>query len=246
MGKHHLKQLGKMIEYILFHRPDEFGLFLNDDGSLPIKELLWALNEETGWKHVRSGHLKELSHSGLQLPFVVEESLIRPKYASRQVRPMGVPPRLLFFAAKRKTYPVILKHGLKPGGRPHVPLTTTEQMALRIGKRRDRNPILITVHAIRAHHSGHEFLSCGELLYLVKTLPPTFVSGPPLRETPQPRKVSRPPPAAKEPEIPQMVGSFLLDPARDPDLMRRQQRKQKKDRERQISQERRRKRRRRT
>jgi len=246
MGKHHLKQLGKMIEYILLHRPDEFGLFLNDDGSLPIKELLWALNEETGWKHVRSGHLKELSYSGLQLPFVVEESLIRPKHASRLVRPMGVPPQLLFFAAKRKTYPVILKHGLKPGGRPHVPLTTTEQMALRIGKRRDRNPILLTVHAVRAHHSGHEFLSCGELLYLVKTLPPTFISGPPLRETPQPRKVSRPPSAVKEPEIPQMVGSFLLDPARDPDLMRRQQRKQKKDRERQISQERRRKRRRRS
>jgi putative RNA 2'-phosphotransferase len=246
MGKHYLKKLGKMIEYILLHRPDEFGLFLNDDGSLPIKELLWALNEETGWKHVRSGHLKELSYCGLQLTFVVEESLIRPKRAYRQTAPMGVPPRLLYFAAKRKTYPAILKHGLKPGGRTYVPLATTEEMALRIGKRRDLNPILLTVHAIRAHHSGHGFLNCGELLYLVKTLPPTFISGPPLRETPQPRKVSRPPPAAKEPEIPRMVGSFLLDPARDPDLMRRQQRKQKKDRERQISRERRRKRRRRT
>jgi hypothetical protein len=57
--KYQLKELGKLIEYILFHRPDEFGLFLDDDDSLPIKELMWALHEETGWKHIRLGHLKD-------------------------------------------------------------------------------------------------------------------------------------------------------------------------------------------
>ena len=243
MARHNLKQLGKLIEYILLHRPDEFGLFLNDDGSLPIKELLWALHEETGWKHVRSGHLKELSLSDLQLAFIVEESFVRPKHAPSKAGSVTVPPRLLNFASKRKAYPVILKHGLKSGGRPYAPLATTEEMALRIGKRRDPQPILLTVHAAQAHDSGHEFFYCGELLYLVKTFPPKFISGPPLRETPQPRKVSRPKPV-QEPEIPEMVGSFLLDPDRDPDLMRRQRRKQKKDRERQISQERRRKRKR--
>ena len=244
MGRHQLKQLGKIIEYILLHRPDEFGLFLNDDGALPTKELLWALHEETGWKHVRPGHLKELSYSGFQLAFTVEESLIRPKYPPRQAEPTRVPPPLLFLGAKRKAHPVILKHGLKPGGRPYVPLATTEEMALRIGKRRDPKPILLTVHATRAQDSGHKFFNCGELLYLVKTLPPTFISGPPLREVPQPRKVSRPPTVAQAPEIPQMAGSFPLDPARDPDLLRRQRRKQKQDRKRKISQERRSKRRR--
>ena len=33
MKKYQLKELGKLIEYILFHRPDEFGLFLDDDDS---------------------------------------------------------------------------------------------------------------------------------------------------------------------------------------------------------------------
>ena len=246
MARHPLKQLGKIIEYILLHRPDEFGLFLNDDGSLPVKDLLWALHEEAGWKHVRTAHLKELSLSDLQLAFLLEGSLIRPKRATSKVTTTAVPPRLLFFAAKSKAYPVILRHGLRPGGRPYVPLATTEEMSLRIGKRRDRNPTALTVHAARAHDSGHEFFSCGELLYLVRTLPPTFISGPPLREVPQPVKVYRPPKVTKEPEIPQMVGSFLLDPDRDPDLMRRQRRKEKKDRKRLISQERKNKRQRRT
>jgi putative RNA 2'-phosphotransferase len=246
VGKHKLKELGKIIEYILHHRPDEFGLFLNDDGSLPIKELIWALHEETGWKHVRYGQLKELSYSGLELTFTIEEKHIRPKSAPGQTMQNAVPPRLLYFAARRKAYPVILEHGLRPGGRPYVPLATTEDLALRIGKRRDPKPILLTVLAAQAHDSGHRFLNCGDLLYLVKNLPPPFFSGPPIRETPQPRKISRPTPSpVQKPEIPEMAGSFLLDSARDPDLLRRQRSKQKKDRKRQISQERRRKKRRR-
>jgi putative RNA 2'-phosphotransferase len=223
VGKHKLKELGKIIEYILHHRPDEFGLFLNDDGSLPIKELIWALHEETGWKHVRYGQLKELSYSGLELTFTIEEKHIRPKSAPGQTMQNAVPPRLLY-----------------------VPLATTEDLALRIGKRREPKPILLTVLAAQAHDSGHRFLNCGDLLYLVKNLPPPFFSGPPIRETPQPRKISRPTPSpVQKPEIPEMAGSFLLDSARDPDLLRRQRSKQKKDRKRQISQERRRKKRRR-
>jgi putative RNA 2'-phosphotransferase len=245
VGKYKLKELGKIVEYILQHRPDEFGLFLNDDGSLPIKELMWALHEEAGWKHVRHGHLKELAYSGLQFAFTVEEKHIRPQNTPSQALLETAPPRLLYFAARRKAYPVILKHGLRPGGRAYVPLATTEDLARRIGRRRDPKPILLTILAASAHDSGHRFFNCGELLYLVNNLPPPFLSGPPIRETPQHLKVSRPTRTeAQEPEIPQMIGSFLLDPDRDPDLMRRQRRKQQKDRKRQISQERSRKRRR--
>ncbi|UCG13528.1 MAG: RNA 2'-phosphotransferase [Deltaproteobacteria bacterium] len=245
MGKHQLKNLAKTIEYILLYRPDEFGLFLNDDGSLPIKELMWALHEDSGWRHVRPGHLKELVYSGLQLAFTVEEKRLRPKHEFSQSASVAIPPKSLFFAARRKAYPVILKHGLTPGGRPYVPLATTKEMAFRIGKRRDPKPILVTVHAARANDEGHSFLSCGELLYLTKELPPLFLSGPPIREVPQPRKAARPPvPSTREVEATRMPGSFLLDPARDPDPARRQRWKQEEDRKRRLSRERRRKRRR--
>ena len=244
MKKYQLKELRKIIEYILLYRPDEFGLFLDDDDSLPIKELMWVLHEETGWKHIRLGHLKELAYSGLDLAFTLEEKHIRPKREITQTTSDTLPPRLLFFAARRKAYPAILKHGLRTGSRPYVPLATTEKMALRIGKRRDPKPILLTVHAARAHDSGHPFFTCGDLLYLVKTLPARFLSGPPLREPPPHRKIpKKEPPKPLKPEVPEMTGSFLLDPERDPDPMRRQRRKWEKERKRQRSKERRDKRR---
>ena len=240
MRKYQLQELRKIIEYILFYRPDEFGLFLDDDGSLPIKELMWALHEEEGWKNIRLGHLKELAYSNLESPFTLEENCIKPTPAKKQTNSAAAPPRLLYFAARRRTYPVILEHGLRPGGRPYVPLATTEQIALRIGRRRDPKPILLTIHAVQAHDKGHVFYRCGELLYLVRTLPPTFLSGPPLREPSKPPKVSRP--KAPEPskiDLPEMIGCFLLDPARDPDPMRRERRKKDKELKRQRSRERR-------
>jgi putative RNA 2'-phosphotransferase len=244
--KHQLKELRKIIEYILLYRPDEFGLFLDDDDSLPIKELMWALHEETGWKHIRLGHLRELAYSGLELAFTLEEKHIRPKREITQATADTLPPRLLFSAARRKAYPAILKHGLRPGSRTYVPLATTEEMALRIGKRRDHKPVLLTVHAAQAHDSGHPFFTGGDLLYLVKALPAPFLSGPPLREPAPSRKIpKKEPPKPLKPEVPEMTGSFLLDPERDPDPMRRQRRKREKERQRQRSKERRDKRRRR-
>ena len=240
MRKYQLQELGKLIEYILLYRPDEFGLFLDEDGSLPIKELLWAFHEEEGWKHIRLGHLKELAHSQSESAFTLEENCIKPKQPREQIFATTVPPRLLFHAARRKAYPVILNQGLKPAGRPYVPLATTEEVALRIGRRRDPKPILLTVHAAQAHDKGQVFYLCGEFLYLVRSLPPSFLSGPPVRESTKPAKPSRP--KAAEPrkvEVPKMVGSFLLDPARDPDPMRRERRKRDKERKRQRSRERR-------
>ena len=240
MSKYQLQELGKIIEYILLYRPDEFGLFLDDDGSLPIKELLWALHEEEGWKHIRLGHLKELAYSQFESAFTLEENCIKPKQPREQISSTTVPPRLLFYAARRKAYPVILKHGLRPAGRPYVPLATTEEIALRIGRRRDPKPIILTIHAAQAHDKGHAFSLCGEFLYLVRTLPPPFLSGPPLRESPKPTKVSRPKaPEPRKVDVTEMMGSFLLDPARDPDPMRRERRKKDKERKRQRSSERR-------
>jgi putative RNA 2'-phosphotransferase len=238
--KYQLQELGKLIEYILLYRPDEFGLFLDDDGSLPIKELMWAFHEEEGWKHIRLGHLKELAYSQFESSFTLEENCIKPKQPREQICSTTVPPRLLFHAARRKAYPVILKHGLKPAGRPYVPLATTEEAALRIGRRRDPKPILLTVQAAQAHDKGQVFYLCGKFLYLVKTLPPSFLSGPPIRESSKPAKVSRPKVAEpRKVDGPEMVGSFLLDPARDPDPMRRERRKRDKERKRQRSRERR-------
>jgi putative RNA 2'-phosphotransferase len=240
MGKHQLKDLAKIIDYILLRRPDEFGLFPEDDGSLPVKELLWALHEEPGWSYVRPSHLKELAYSGIPVNFSVHDTTLRPNSPSLFVLAPSIPPLLLFHGARRRAYPAIFKHGLRLGGRTHVALATTEEMALRIGSRRDAKTVLLTVHAARAHEAGHQFLRCGELLYLVKEVSPLFLAGPP------PDRVQAPAGAAKRPAVGvdreawQSPGSFLLDPSRIPDQSRADRGKKDLNWKRQVRQERRR------
>jgi putative RNA 2'-phosphotransferase len=218
MGKHQLKELAKIIDYILFRRPDEFGLFPDEDGALPIKDLIWALHEEPGWSYVRPTHLRELAYSDLQVNFSLHETHIRPKASSPiGLAPVTTPPRFLFHGARRQAYQAILKQGLQPGARGHVVLANTEEMALRIGNRRDAKPVLLTVDAAQAHEAGHQFLRCGELLYLVKELPAPFITGPPLEQVHPPAKVSRKSPEVSDREGWQTPGSFLLDPSRVPD-----------------------------
>jgi len=214
MGKHQLKDLAKIIDYILFRRPDEFGLFPDEDGSLPIKELIWALHEEPGWSYVRPTHLKELAYSSLRVNFSLHETHIRPKVASPLGLALTPPPRFLFHGARRQAYKAILDQGLRPSGRGQVALASTEEMALRIGSRRDAQPVLLTIDAARAHEAGHQFVRCGELLYLVRELPALFMTGPPLEQVHPPAKVPRKTPEASDREIWQTPGSFLLDPGR--------------------------------
>jgi len=243
MAKHQLKALAKIIDYILFRRPDEFGLFPAEDGSLPIKELIWALHEEPGWSYVRPTHLKELAYSGLQVNFSFHDTHIRPKAPSPIGLAVTTPPRFLFHGARRQAYQSILKEGLRPGSRAHVALATTEEMALRIGSRRDANPVLLTVHASRAHEAGHQFVRCGDLLYLVKELPAPFITGPPLEQVQPPAKAPRQTPEAFDREVWQTPGSFLLDPSRVPDQGRAIRGKKDVDWKRQLRRERRRRKR---
>ena len=79
--------LAKFIAYILERRPDEFGLVVDSEGYIKIKELLKALNEEKGVRHVRRSHLNEILYSIAHPPFEIADNRIRAKNRDRLPRP---------------------------------------------------------------------------------------------------------------------------------------------------------------
>ncbi len=202
------KQLAKLLHYILGHRPDEFGLVPQLDGFTPLKDLHQAIKEEEGWSYVRIADIREV----LMIEpgrFELAEDRIRlhPGQISGPVIDRGplVPPEFLYYGARRKAYPHIMRKGLFPTRYPYVCLASQKELALRIGRRRDPKPILITVYGARAHEEGIRFFRIRELIYLVESLPSTYLEGPPVpKEKPVPKK---------PPERPayQLPGSFEMD-----------------------------------
>ena len=98
-----LEALARMLAYMLGHHPDEFGLVLAEDGSIPLKQVHQALIHEPGYGFVRRHHLDQVV-SLLQPPAfaVVEERLrcLKPGPAPRR-HPGMPPPPLLYLAIPR-------------------------------------------------------------------------------------------------------------------------------------------------
>ena len=73
------KQLAKFIDYVLSRRPDEFGLVMDEDGYVKLKDLLKAVNEEEGYRYVRQAHLKEIMLTLPDHSLEVADTKIRSK-----------------------------------------------------------------------------------------------------------------------------------------------------------------------
>jgi putative RNA 2'-phosphotransferase len=203
-----LESLARMLSYILSHRPDEFGLVLTDEGFIPIKHLLQALSAESGWGFVRRHHLDQVV--GLISPpaFEVVGEQIRALTPGpvHLRRPAGEPPPVLLYTAiPPKAHARVWEEGLKPPSDRDLVLAATPELALKLGRRRAPNPILVTVQAQAADRRGVSFTGYGEGLYLAPALPREVLQLPP------------PPPAAEKPkpEKPQppvlTPGTFTLD-----------------------------------
>ena len=59
MQQKHTQKLAKFLDYVLGRNPDEFGLVPDEQGYVKIKELLKALNQEEGWRHLRLANINE-------------------------------------------------------------------------------------------------------------------------------------------------------------------------------------------
>lgn len=205
------KRFSKFITYVLGYRPDEFGLVPDENGYVKIKELLKAISEEEGWKHVRRANIDELLITGPDTPIEISDNRIRATDRDRLAKSEVTQqlPKLLYTCVRRKAYPHVCRKGIFPTYHSQIVLASDQNMAHRIGSRSDADPILLTVQVQQSLDLGVVYYLAGEGLFLADFVPTNGFSGPPLpKESPDDKKQ---PPAdmlhgQKQP------GTFKLDP----------------------------------
>jgi len=233
------KQLAKLLAYMLGRQPDEFGLVPDKEGYIKVKELLQAIAEEDGWRHVRRQHIDEILLTVPDPAIEIVADSIRAKNRARLPRPNPPQnlPKLLYTCVRQKAHPVVLEKGIFPMGHPWVVLSLSSDMAVRMGKRKDPLPVLLTVNVQKLLSRGFILHQIGRTLCLAESVPIDCFSGPPLeKQRPKPQKE-----AMIEETYPQKsAGTFLLnltDPKEAGSHFRAKQRKKeiawKKDRKRQ-------------
>jgi putative RNA 2'-phosphotransferase len=210
--------LGSLMSFILGRKPDEFGHVPDSEGYLTYKELLWAIHEEPGWSYVRQGHIHEvLMGKGISL-FEWDENRIKAleRHWSIDLEALDLTvPKILYVCVRRKAHAYVMEQGMK--SERYLVLSPDWDMALRIGRRRDRKPVMLEVMTGPAQEQGIPFYSFGQL-FLATEIPHRFISGPPVSkeadEKKQPEKAVQAPPDF-------LAGTFMLDANRDPDRSRR-------------------------
>jgi putative RNA 2'-phosphotransferase len=88
--------------------------------------------------------------------------------------PNVVPPEILYHGTAWRMVREIMEEGLKPMGRLYVHLSTTQEEARQVGRRREANPAVIHVQARKASDEGFEFYKPGDI-YLISEVPPEYL-----------------------------------------------------------------------
>ena len=174
--------LSRLISYILGHKPDEFGLVPDREGFVTYKELLWAINEEPGWGYVKMGHINEVLLGKERTLFQPEEKRIRAldrRWHLDLQHPSLSLPKLLFIAVRRKAHAHVMDKGLRSTGDTFIVSSPDRDTAVKIGRRKDQNPVLMDIMASAAQEEGVSFYSFGSL-FLTNEVPAKFIYGPPI------------------------------------------------------------------
>ncbi len=210
--------LVKLLRYMLGVAPAEFALVPDDEGWVKIKELMWALHEQEGWRGVREGMVRDAASRLAPELLEIQANLIRCREPLYPPPDYSAPvPAHLYVGLRPRAYPVVRERGLEADemGRARL-LAADPERALAIARRRDPKPVLATIQTHKAQARGAVFAAWGEQgLFLADWLPPEAIMGPEpekVAPAPKPRKPA-PTPEVLVPSMPEnLPGSFTLEP----------------------------------
>lgn len=209
------RTLAKTLAYILCHAPGEHGLFWDEDGSMPWKEFYWALQEDPTLRFVRESHLREIAYLGIDFPADLDGHVVRLKPG---VPPPEYPvaselPARLFHGCRPKSLAAIRQHGLRAAARPLLAVSSDPDLAMRLARRRETEPILIEILTQSAVREGIVFRAAGGGLYLVRNIPADHLRFPLMSEERFQELAGRPkkPKASEKKQAPASPGSFLVE-----------------------------------
>lgn len=185
MDKRELRRMEKILFVVLGRQPDAFGMVLDEGGWISIKELHQAVMKETGFSHITPRDLTQFFSLFRPEKFEWQENLVRVRLELQSpdltIYKEATPPELLYVSIRPKAHAHVIARGLQSiNNKKWVALSTEKEMALKIGMRRDRNPIIAEIMALKSSEAGIVYRKASELLYLVESLGPQWMSIPPL------------------------------------------------------------------
>lgn len=151
-----LVRKSKLLALILRHKPEQFGIILDDEGYANVSELL-----DTG--EFTMDLLEEIVNTGPKIRYAFD--ITGEKIRALQGHSIEVdlkleaiePPKVLYHGTSSKSVDSIMKTGLNRGNRQYVHLSADLETADNVGSRRGSNPAILIIDSELLHKNGHPF-----------------------------------------------------------------------------------------
>ena len=174
-----LEELSKEISYALRHAPWEYELEMNEEGWVPVEQLLDALHRTDKWSNICEADLHEMIEKSEKKRHELVGGKIRAFYGHSM--PMKIlkkdkmPPNVLYHGTARRFVESISKNGLLPQSRQYVHLSQDIETAENVGKRHDDKPCILIIDAKTAWNDGVKIYFGNEKVWLADAIPSRYI-----------------------------------------------------------------------
>ena len=179
-------ELSKAVSHALRHAPEVYGLTLDPDGWVEVRNLIQALiRTHPAWQGLSETHLAKMVMQSNKRRHEIAGDRIRALYghstSERLRKEIRKPPELLYHGTDPEAAKSILSEGLKPMDRQYAHLSADTETALQVGKRKCARPVILVVNAMEAFESGTAFYVGSGSVWLADYIPPVYISAVPVR-----------------------------------------------------------------
>ena len=174
-----LEKMSKEISYALRHAPWEYELEMDEEGWVPVEQLLDALHRESDWKNITQEDIEQMINMSEKKRHEIVGSKIRAFYGHSI--PMKIskvkskPPEILYHGTARRFMKLIMENGLSPQKRQYVHLSQDIETARDVGKRHDDKPCVLLIDALKAWNDGNVFYYGNEKVWLADSVPSIYI-----------------------------------------------------------------------
>lgn len=161
--------------YLLRHNPS--GMQISNEGFVDFEQLIKRLQDR--WPNLSKQDVRKIVERDPKGRYEIKENKIRARYGhSINVNPTLTQARAdtLYHGTTPKAAERILKEGLKTKGRQKVHLSSTIDEAIKVGKRRTNNPVILEVNIEEARENGISIERASDKVYVADEIPSKFIS----------------------------------------------------------------------
>ena len=172
-------ELSKEISYALRHAPWEYELEMDEEGWVPVEQLLDALHRSEKWANICEADLKEMIEKSEKKRHELKGGKIRAFYGHsipmKILKEDKMPPDVLYHGTARRFLESINENGLLPQSRQYVHLSQDIETAENVGRRHDDKPCILYIDAKVAWDDGIKFYYGNEKVWLADIIPSRYI-----------------------------------------------------------------------